>query len=146
MEIKLKKVHTAKDLAISAMVLAAGIGLYFVNVGLGAVIALCGVLMLVFYKSGYVREGEGIVLQKKALDIAHSCRDSLKGFLEGKNTNPEVNTSPNGGIIRLEAYYNADAAIAYVQLFDFVNYTYEPATELVELRGSKVDILIVKIR
>lgn len=146
MEIKLKKVHTAKDLIISAMVLAAGIGLYFVNAGLGAVIALCGVLMFVFYKSGYVREGEGIVLQKKALDIAHSCRDSLKGFLEGKNTNPEVNTSPNGGIMRLEVYYNADASIAYVQLFDFVNYTYEPATELVELRGSKVDILIVKIR
>ena len=145
MEIKFKKVHTAKDLIISAIVLAAGIGLYFVNAGLGAVIAVCGLLMLLFYKDGYKRDGEGIVLQKKAFDIAHSCRDSLKGFLEGKDVEPEVNTSLNGGVIRLEAYYNADAATAYVQLFDFSNYTYEPATGIVELRGPKAEKLIGKL-
>ena len=145
MEIKLKKVHTAKDLIISAIVLAAGIGLYFVNAGLGAVIAVCGLLMLLFYKDGYKREGEGIVLRKKALDIAHSCRDSLKGFLDGKDVGPEVNTNISGGVIRLEVYYNADASVAYAQLFDFSNYTYEPATELVELRGPRADRLIGRL-
>ena len=145
MEIKLKKVHTAKDLIISAIVLAAGIGLYFVNAGLGAVIAVCGLLMLLFYKDGYKREGEGIVLRKKALDIAHSCRDSLKGFLDGKDVEPEVNTNISGGVIRLEVYYNADASVAYAQLFDFSNYTYEPATELVELRGPRADRLIGRL-
>ena len=145
MEIKLKKVHTAKDLIISAIVLAAGIGLYFVNAGLGGVIGICGLLMLLFCKGGYKREGEDIILQKKALDVAHSCRDSLKGFMEGKDVEPEVNTSLSGGVIRLEAYYNADAAIAYVQLFDFSNYTYEPATGIVELRGPKADKLISKL-
>ena len=145
MEIKLKKVHTAKDLIISAIVLAAGIGLYFVNAGLGGVIGICGLLMLLFCKGGYKREGEDIILQKKALDVAHSCRDSLKGFMEGKDVEPEVNTSLSGGVIRLEAYYNADASIAYVQLFDFSNYTYEPATGIVELRGPKADKLISKL-
>lgn len=145
MEIKLKKVHTAKDLILSAIVLAAGIGLYFVNAGLGAVIGVCGLLMLLFYKAGYKREGEGIVLKKKALDVAHTCRDSLKGFLDGKDVEPEVKTNISGGVIRLEAYYNADAAIAYVQLFDFSNYTYEPATGIVELRGPKAEKLISKL-
>ena len=145
MEIKLKKVHTAKDLIISAIVLAAGIGLYLVNAGLGGIIAVCGLLMLLFCKGGYKREGEDIILHKKALDVAHSCRDSLKGFMEGKDVEPEVNTSLSGGVIRLEAYYNADAAIAYVQLFDFSNYTYEPATGIVELRGPKADKLISKL-
>ena len=145
MEIKLKKVHTAKDLAISATILAAGIGLYFVNAGLGGVIGICGLLMLLFYKAGYNRAGEGIVLKKKALDVAHTCRDSLKGFLEGKDVEPVIKTNLNGGVIRLEAYYNTDAAIAYVQLFDFSNYTYEPATGIVELRGPKADKLISKL-
>ena len=81
MEIKLKKVHTAKDLLISAFILAAGIGLYFFHAGLGAVIAICGLLMLLLYKGGYKHEGESIVLQKKAFDVSHACRDSLKGFL-----------------------------------------------------------------
>lgn len=145
MEIKLKKVHTAKDLIISATVLAAGIGLYFINAGLGGFIAICGLLMLLFYKAGYKREGEDIVLKKKALDIAHTCMDSLKGFLEGKDIEPEVKTNISGGVIRLEAYYNADAAIAYAQLFEFSNYTYEPATGMVELRGPRAQTLITKL-
>ena len=145
MEIKFKKVHTKKDLIISSIVLAAGIGLYFVNAGLGILLAACGVLMLLFYKDGYKREGEGIVLQKKALDVAHSCRDSLKGFLDGKDVEPDVNAGINGGAIRLEVFYNAAASVAYAQLFDFSNYTYEPATDLVEVRGPKADKLISKL-
>jgi len=145
MEIQLKKVHTTKDLTISAIVLAAGIGLYFVNAGLGITIAVCGLLMLLLYKGGYKREGDSLVLRKKALDVAHSCRDSLKGYLEGKDVEPVVEASMNGGVLRLEAYYNAEAAVAYVQLFDFSNYTYEPATELVELRGPRAEALIAKL-
>ncbi len=145
MEIKFKKVHTKKDLIISSIVLAAGIGLYFVNAGLGILLAACGVLMLLFYKDGYKREGESIVLQKKALDVAHSCRDSLKGFLDGKDVEPDVNAGISGGAIRLEVFYNAAASVAYAQLFDFSNYTYEPATDLVEVRGPKADKLISKL-
>lgn len=145
MEIKIKKVHTAKDLAISAVVLAAGIGLYFLNAGLGIIIAVCGLLMLLFYKAGSKRAGEDTVLKKQALDVAHHCRESLKGFLEGKDMEPEIDTGGQGGIVRLEIYYNADAAVAYAQLFDFSNYTYEPATPLVELRGERARKFISKL-
>ena len=145
MEIKLKSVHTVKDLVISAIVLAAGIGLCFVNAGLGVVIGICGLLLLLFYKTGYKKEGEDIVLRKKAIDIARHCRDSVKGFLDGKDVEPEIETNENGGVIRLEIYYNAGAAVAYAQLFDFSNYTYEPATEIVELRGPRADSFISKL-
>ena len=84
MEIKFKKVHTAKDLIISILVIAAGVGLYFVNAGLGGVIGVCGLLLLLFYKATYKREGENIPLNKKALDVSCSCRRmslSLRAFL-----------------------------------------------------------------
>lgn len=145
MEIKIKSVHTVKDLVISAIVLAAGIGLFFVHEGLGGVIGICGLLMLLFYKTGHKREGENIVLQKKALDIAHHCRDSIKGYLDGKDVEPEIDTRETGGVVRLEIYYNTNAAVAYAQLFDFSNYTYEAATEIVELRGPRAEKLIGKL-
>ena len=145
MEIKLKKVHTAKDLAISAIMTAAGIGLFFVNAGIGVVVAVCGILMLLFWKDGYRREGENIILHKKAFDVAHSCRESLKGFLDGKDVEPIVDTTAIGGIIRLEVFYNAEAQVAYAQIFDFSSYTYEPATELTELRGPRAKTLTDKI-
>ena len=145
MEIKIKSVHTGKDLVISAIILAAGIGLFFVHEGLGGVIGICGLLMLLFYKTGHKREGENIVLQKKALDIAHHCRDSIKGYLDGKDVEPEIDTRETGGVVRLEIYYNTNAAVAYAQLFDFSNYAYEAATEIVELRGSRAEKLIGKL-
>lgn len=145
MDIHFKKVYTAKDLVISAITLAAGIGLYFVNAGIGIVVAVCGLLLLLFLKSGYKRPGDNLVFIKKAFDVAHTCRDSLKGFLEGKDVEPEVRTNMDGGIIRLEVWYNTEAAIAYAQLFDFSNYNYEPATELIELHDSKALKLIAKL-
>ena len=54
MEYSLKRVHTGKDLAISSTILLAGIGLFFVNKGLGICIGICGVLMCLFYKGGYM--------------------------------------------------------------------------------------------
>ena len=145
MEFKFKKVHTVKDLIVSILVIAAGVGLYFVNQGLGGVIGVCGLLLLFFYKAGYKREGEGILLTKKALDVSHSCRDSLKGFLDGKEVEPQIDTTAIGGIIRLEVYYNADAAIAYAQLYDVAENRFDPATQLVELKGDKARKLIAQL-
>lgn len=145
MEIIFNRVHTIKDLIISAVVLAGGAGCCLVNVPLGILLIGAGVLMLGLYKAGYKRKGEDVVLVKKALDVAHSCRDSLVAYLGGKDVEPQVDTQSPGGIIRIEAYYNASAQVAYVQLFDFSDYSYQPATEIVELRGERASKLISKL-
>ena len=49
-EFKIRKVHTVLDLVISAVVLAAGVGLYFVLPGWGILFALIGILLFTFYK------------------------------------------------------------------------------------------------
>lgn len=51
-EFKIRKVHTVLDLVISAVVLAAGVGLYFVLPGWGILFALIGILLFTFYKIG----------------------------------------------------------------------------------------------
>lgn len=142
MEITLKKVHTNKDLIISAIVVAAGIGLFFLNGGLGGVIAACGLLMFLLYKGGYKREGENIVLTKKTPEVARSCYDSLKDYLDGKDVEPVFKNADGTGMIRLEVYYNAEAAVAYAQLFTFSNYSYVEETPIVELRGPRAEKLI----
>lgn len=145
MTIELKKVHTIKDLTISLLILAAGAGLFFVNTGLGILVGAFGLLLLIFYKDGYKKDGTDVVLTKKALDVAHASRPSLIDFLEGKNVEPELDRTAVGGVVRLEIYYNAEASVALVQLFDFLNYMYEPATDLVELRGERARKLIGKL-
>lgn len=145
MEIQFKKVHTAKDLIISALVLAAGVGLYFVNAGLGVFFGVCGILMLLFYKAAYKKVGNDTVLTKKAIDVASSCRSSLLDYLNGKDVDPEIQQPGAGGVVRLEVYFNKDAGVAYAQLFNFSNYTYEAATEMIELYSPKAEKLISKL-
>lgn len=142
MEYNFKKVHTGKDLAISTIVLLAGVGLFFVNKGLGICIGICGLLMYLVYKGGYKKDGKGILLTRKSEDICKACRTSIVEFLEGKNTVPTIKQGNEGGSIRLDVYFNKDEQVAYAQLYDFCNYTYEPATGIVELKAEKADKLI----
>ena len=142
MEYNFKKVHTGKDLAISTIVLLTGVGLFFVNKGLGICIGICGLFMYLAYKGGYKKDGQGILLTRKSEDICKACRTSIVEFLEGKNTVPTIKQGNEGGSIRLDVYFNKDEQVAYAQLYDFCNYTYEPATGIIELKGDKADKLI----
>lgn len=145
MEINFKKVHTVKDLAISTIVLLAGIGLFFINKGLGITIAVCGFVMFFIYKDRYKKDGQGIVLQKKSEDLCKACKPSIVDYLNGKDVTPQIKKGNEGGSVRLDVYYNADAGIAYAQLFDFRNYTYEPETDVIELHSPQADKLISQL-
>ena len=142
MEIKFKKVHTAKDLTISGLVFLAGIGLYFVKPELGIVIAVCGALLFLFYKAGYKCEGHDTLLSKKGFDIAYSCKQSIVDYLAGKDVEPKFDQLGNDGEIRLETFFNKKAGIVYAQLFVFSNYMYEKATETVELHHPEADKIL----
>lgn len=146
MEINFKRVHTAKDLSISTVVLLAGFGLFFINKGLGVCIAVCGLFMFLYYKGGYRKNGHGVVLTKKSEDLCKACKPSIMTFLEGMDVKPFIKRGNEGGSVRLDVYYNRADRIAYAQLFEFCNYVYEPVTEIVELTGEKAEELIVSIQ
>ena len=145
MEVNFKKVHTGKDLAISTIVLLAGAGLFFVNKGLGICLAVCGLAMLLIYKGGYKKDGQGVVLQKKSEDLCKCCKQSIVDYLNGKDITPQIKDGSDGGSVRLDVYYNEKEGIAYAQLYNFCNYAYEPETELVELHSPRADKLISQL-
>ncbi|MDO5442599.1 MAG: hypothetical protein Q4G10_02900 [Bacteroidia bacterium] len=145
MEINFKKVHTGKDLAISAIVIIAGIALFFVSKGLGICIAACGLLMLLCCKGGYKKDGQGAVLTKKSEDLCKACKVPLADFLNGKDCNPSIKKGSEGGSVRLDVYYNKAEGIGYAQLFDFCNYAYEPLTGVVELNGDNMNRIISQL-
>ena len=142
MEITLRKVHTNKDIIISSSVIIAGFCLFFLNKGLGIFIALIGIFMLLMYKDGYKNETNDILLKKKSLDISRYCRQSVVNFLDGRNNSLEFFEGNSGGTIRLDVFYNQEASIAYAQLFDFNNLSFEQATELKEFQGLDAEILM----
>ena len=145
MEYNFKKVHIGKDLAISTIVLLVGAGLFFVNKGLGVCIAAIGLFMFLFYKGGYKKDGRGVILQKKSEDLCKCCKSSIAEYLDGKDVTPQIKKGNEGGSVRLDIYYNAAEGIAYAQLYDFRNYTYEPETDVVELHSPRSEKLISQL-
>ena len=145
MEIKIKKVHTALDIIVSVIVFASGIGLYFLLPGWGILFCLIGVLLFVFWKRADKRVGESTVLKEKAADVDLDCRESIIGFLEGENEVPQIREANAGDHIWMDVFYNKAASVAYVQLYDVAENSFEEATGLIELRGDRADKLISAI-
>ena len=145
MEYNFKKVHTGKDLAISTIVILAGTGLFFVNKGLGICMAVCGLLMLLFYKGGYKKDGQGVLLTRESEDLCKCCKTSIVEYLNGKDVTPQVKKGDDGGSVRLDVYFNAAEGIAYAQLYDFRNYAYEPETDVIELHSPRAEKLISQL-
>ncbi|MGN0201488.1 MAG: hypothetical protein ACI399_01105 [Candidatus Cryptobacteroides sp.] len=156
MEYTFKKVHTPKDLLISVAVIAAGSALFVAagkageesfisNKSLWVFVAACGLLMTIFWKNGYRCCGCGVVLKKKAMDLCNDCKKSIIDFLNGEGVNPTIREGHEGGCVRLEVYYNRASSLAYVQLFEYRNYVYEPLTPCVKLPSGKAEQLLAKI-
>lgn len=141
-EIRIKKVHTFLDLAVSAAVFAAGVGVYFILPGWGILFCLVGVLLFAFYKRGVRRVGENVPLKENSMDLAPQCRSGIIDFLDGKTDNLELTKASEGDHLYLEAYFNAEQKLAYARLYDVAENRFEPATRMKEIRGSRANTLI----
>ena len=137
MENNFKRVHTPNNLIITAIIAVAGIGLFFVNAGLGIALVAVAILLFFLWKSGFRKDGVHTVFTKEAIDVPRSFRQNIIDFLEGKSDEVEFKEGCEGGCVRIEAFYNKHEQIAFAQLMDFSSYTYQPVGEMVELRGAK---------
>ena len=145
MEIKFKKVHTAKDLIISTLILLAGIGLFFVSKGSGIAVAIIGIILLITYKSGYQKEGDTTVLQKGELELSGLSKPSLLDFLDGKPGEPKFIVGHDGGTVLMEIWYNKRTPVAYARLLEYREQTFQPITDIIELKDQQAQFLISKL-
>lgn len=144
-EIQIKKVHTFLDLAIAAVVFAAGIGLYFVLPGWGILFCVIGILLFAFYKRAYKRVGKSTILKEKSLETALECRDGIIDFLYERADKVDLSAASEGDHLYLEVYFNTAEQVAYARLYDVSENRFEPLTEMRELHGSRAQTLITKL-
>ena len=145
MEIIIKKVHAPKDLIISSIILIAGIALFFVSKGVGCFLLVCGIASLLLYKSGYKKEGDSVLLCKKSLELCGNCRPSLLDFLNGKHNNPEIVPGNEGGTVLLEIWYNKKNHVAYTQLSEFRELSFQKLTDIVELSSDDTNKILERV-
>lgn len=151
MEKNFIRVRSTKDIIISTALTLSGIVLVAlptstgINI-LGFLLLLIGILLYFTLKSLYKDEETGIKYTKKERYFEGCRRDELSSAISRQNCKCKVNLSGEnkGNSLRLDIYYSKQAGKAYMQVFEYIPYRYEPYSNIYEHEIVNVVELIEK--
>ena len=66
----------------------------------------------------------------------------ISSALESKPNSIDLTQADKGNAVKLDIYYSKSSGKAYLQLFEYIPYRYEPCSRLYEYDVEKVDKLI----
>ncbi len=144
MEKNFVKVHTAGDIIIAAAFIIAGaaLALIFESDALkitGVFCIIAGAAMFFLLKSGYKEFESGEVFSKKNLNFAQSEKKAVISILE-KPENFNGKLKQDGTSLMLTIYHNKKDA--YLQLFEYIPYSYVACTEMYHYESNKIKSLL----
>lgn len=147
MENQFCRVRSAKDIIISVSLIVAGFVLMFLPYGTGVNIGgfflfLIGGMFLFLFKSVYKEVGTNDVYEKKEF---YFHREAINEILKGVMSNPnsiDLSAEGQGKTVKLSIYYSNRAEKAYMRLYEYIPYMYEPVTETLEYNTKEISKLI----
>ena len=147
MEKTFNRVRSIKDIVISASIIILGLVLLLLSAGAGVDIAgyffiLTGLVLIFILKSDYKDPETGIRYKKKEYYFPQEMNASIALALA---TNPEsidIREAGKGESVMLDIYYSKDSGKAYLQLFKYIPYEYEPCSKVYEYEIARVEKLL----
>lgn len=151
MEKNFIRVRSVKDIVISLTLTLSGIVLVALPTSTGINISgffllLMGLLLFFTLKSSYKDEKGDVKYSKKEMYFEGCRRDELSSAISRQNCKCKVNLSDEnkGNTLRLDIYYSRQAGKAYMQVFEYIPYRYEPYSNIYEHEFANVSELIEK--
>ena len=147
MEKTFVKVRSIKDIAVSAALLISGFILILipsdasVNI-FGFILIMTGIILSLTLKSGYEDMETRQRYFKKEHYFTHAMNAAISKAISCRPESVKLTEEDKGNAVRLDIYYNRRADKAYIQMFEYVPYKYEPRSEMYEYEISKVAKLI----
>lgn len=147
MEKTFNKVRSTKDIVISAGLAVAGCVLIAlptsasINI-LGFFMIIAGILLFLMLRSGYKEEQSGESYSKTERYFAQAKRAELIEKIASKPQSADISEEDKGNAVRLDVYYSKKTGKAYVQIYEYVPYKYEPCSKQFEYGLSEVSNLI----
>ena len=133
MEKTFTRVRSIRDIAASSSIITLGALLTALpdsdslNI-LGFVLLVTGLILILVLKSAYRDEETGAKYRKKERFFETCHRESLTDRISGKTSKVDLSAEDKGNGLRLDIYHSQQTGKAYVQLYEYVPYKYEPCT------------------
>ena len=147
MEKTFNRVRSVKDIVISASIIILGIVLLLLSAEAGVDIAgyffiLAGLILLFILKSDYKDAETGIRYKRKEYYFEQSMNASIASALATNPASIDIKEAGKGESVMLDIYYSKDSGKAYLQLFKYIPYEYEPCSKVYEYEIAKVEKLL----
>ena len=147
MEKTFNKVRSTKDIVISAGLAAGGCVLVAlptstsINI-LGFFMLFAGMLLFLMLRSGYKEVKTGEKFYKTERYFSQTLRAELAEKIASKPQTVNLSEEDKGNALRLDIYYSRQTGKAYIQIFEYIPYKYEPCSKQYEYALSEVTNLI----
>ena len=141
------RVRSIKDITIFSSVAIVGIILTALPVGDAAHIAgffiifAAGILAFVL-KSTYKDADTNEKYHKKERYFQQAMHAEISSAIASTPDSVDLSEEDKGNALRLDIYYSKSSGKAYLQLFEYVPYTYQPCTKMYEYELSKTSKLV----
>lgn len=146
MKDKFTAVHTAKDIIITSFTIFIGVAMAILGQAgmavLGYSIILCGIFMLIFYKTGHRCADDNKLYKKLTLYYGHDEFDPLSKMISSDKITKAILPKDKQCQLMLEIYYNQTNST--FQLSKYVPNTYEVAVEAVKHSAEEAKLFLKK--
>ena len=147
MEKEFIRVRSIKDIVIFVSLIVAGSVLVAmptstaVNIT-GFFLIFAGLILALVMKTGYKDTETGEKFQKNEIYFQQAMHSAVFSALESKPATIDLGEADKGNAVRLDVYFCKASGKAYLQLFEYVPYKYEPCSKVYEHELAKVEKLI----
>lgn len=146
MEKEFIRVRSVKDMTIVTLLIVSGSVLIAipsspaVNIT-GFFLIFTGLILAAILKTGYKDTETGESFHKKERYFQHEMNAAILSALSSKPDSINLEEEDKGNAVRLDIYYNKSGK-AYLQLFEYVPYRYEPCSKVYQYEASNIQKLI----
>lgn len=147
MEKEFIRVRSVKDIVIFSTLIIAGAILIALPTGTavnitGFFLIFAGLILILVMKSTYKDTETGVRYQKKERFFQQAMNAPISSALASKPDSVDLSEEDKGNAVRLDIYFSKTSGKAYLQLFEYVPYKYEPCSNIYEYGIENVQKLI----
>ena len=141
------RVRSAKDIVIFSSLIILGSILVALPTGAGINIAgffmiFAGIILALVLRTGYRDTDSGEKFQMKEYYFQQTMNNAISDALKSKPETIDLNEADKGNALKLDLYYSKASGKAYMQLYEYVPYRYEPCSHMYEYDITEVQKLI----
>lgn len=141
------RVRSVKDYTIVASLIAAGLLLAVIPESDALATAGCflvfgGIILALCLKTGYKDTETGILYKKTEKYFQQDMHTPVADAIGSKPGSIDLSQADKGNAIKLDIYFSTSTGKAYLQLFEYVPYKYEPCSAVYEHSVNDVTDLI----